>query len=124
MTFDYKGYGRIFVEKEEDIQKVKDKIKELDDFEYGYLPVDLIRVWRGDLDDITYCYKFDELDIDNLCSELFNEGVNCAWVKGESKDCDNHFTLTDMQAFFMYEAGFMSKHDILEEFGLEFLEDE
>lgn len=44
MTFDYKGYGRIFVEKEKDIQKVKDKIKELDDFEYEYLPDDLIRV--------------------------------------------------------------------------------
>lgn len=36
MTFDYKGYGRIFVEKEEDIQKAKDKIKEIDDFEYEY----------------------------------------------------------------------------------------
>lgn len=123
MTFEYKGYGRIFVENEKDIQIVKNKIKELDNFEYEYLPDDLIIVWRGDLDDITYCYKFDKLDIDNLCRELFNCGVKCAWVKGESKDCDNHFLLTDFQAFFMYKAGFMNKHEILEEFGLEFLED-
>lgn len=123
MTFDYKGYGRIFVEKKEDIQKVKNKIKELDDFEYGYLPDDLICVWNGDLDDIVYTYKFDEMNIDNLCAKLKDDGVRAAWVTGRQVEwCDYHNKLSSFQAKLMYNAGFMSKHDILEEFGLEFLE--
>ncbi len=33
MTFTRKGYGRIFVEKEEHIQIVKDEIKDMDESE-------------------------------------------------------------------------------------------
>lgn len=121
MTFDYKGYGRIFVEKKEDIKKVKDKIKELNDFEYEYLPENLICVWSGHLDDLVYNLKFDKLDIDMLCLILQDEGVKCAWVKG---DKDGHDDLTDTQAGLMYFAGFMNKHEILEEFLLDFLEEQ
>lgn len=35
--FPRKGYGRIFVEKEEDIEKVKDIIRKMDEFEFEYL---------------------------------------------------------------------------------------
>ena len=38
--FPRKGYGRIFVEKESDIPIVKEIIRKMDDFEYGYLPED------------------------------------------------------------------------------------
>lgn len=122
MKFEYKEYGRIFVGKEEDIQKVKDKIKEIDDYEYGYMPTDLIIVWNGCLDDLTNVLKFDELDIDNLCEQLQGEGIRCAWVKGvDSMWCEVHTKLTIKQAKLMYDAGFMSEKEILEEFGLGFL---
>ena len=38
----HKGYGRIYVDNQEDIQKVKDIIKELDEFEFGYLPTEYL----------------------------------------------------------------------------------
>lgn len=124
MTFDYKGYGRIFVEKEEDIQRVKDKIKEIDDFEYGYLPNDLICIWQGNLEDLTYTYKFDELDIDYLCERLQEEGINAAWVTGKEAEWGYyHDQLTPSQAKLMYNAGFMNKNEILEEYRLDSLED-
>lgn len=124
MKFIYKGYGRIFVEKEEDIQKVKDKIKEIDNFEYEYLPDNLITVWNKDLNDLTYTYKFDEMNIDNLCEELQKSGIKVAWVRGEEVQYGYyHYLLTSNQAKLMYNAGFMSKHDILEDYDLDFLED-
>lgn len=124
MTFCYKGYGRIFVQKEEDIQKVKNKIKEIDDFEYEYLPDNLITVWNKDLNDLTYTHKFDEMNIDNLCEELQKGGINAAWVRGEEvQNGYYHYLLTPSQAKIMYNAGFMSKHDILEDYDLDFLED-
>ena len=36
MTFSRKGYGRIFVENESDVQKVEDIIRELDEYEFDY----------------------------------------------------------------------------------------
>lgn len=123
MTFDYKGYGRIFVEKEEDIQKVKDKIKEIDDFEYEYLPDDLISVWEGDLNDLVYNWKFDEMDIDDLCERLQMDGVKVAWIVGyDGGILCYHNKISPCQAKLMYKAGFMKKHEILKEFGLDFLE--
>src|SRR5574344_1162266 len=43
--FPRKEYGRIFVEKESDIPIVKEIIRKMDGFEYGYLPEDLIAVF-------------------------------------------------------------------------------
>ena len=36
MTFSRKGYGRIFVEKEEDIEKVEDIMNEIDGLEFDW----------------------------------------------------------------------------------------
>ena len=41
MKFPHKGYGRIYVEKEEDIQKVKDIIKEMDEIVKSIKPIDV-----------------------------------------------------------------------------------
>ena len=48
MKFPHKHYGRIFVENEEDIAALKQIIKEMDDFEYRYLPNDLITVFSDE----------------------------------------------------------------------------
>lgn len=73
-TFTRKWYGRIYVLSESDIDKVKNKIREIDDFEYDYLPEDLIQVydWRVTFE---YTWKFDSLDLDRLTIELWEDGV-------------------------------------------------
>ena len=48
-TFPRKAYGRIFVEKEEDIDKVKEIIRKMDEFEYEYLTNDLITVFSPNI---------------------------------------------------------------------------
>lgn len=42
MTLTRKGWARIYVEKHSDIPPVKDIIREMSEFEFDYLPPDLI----------------------------------------------------------------------------------
>ena len=77
-TFTRKGYGRIIVDSEQSISKVKQIIKEMDAFEYKYLPNDFIVDWDHLLTDpsVVYTHKFDELDINKLTIRCFMEGIN------------------------------------------------
>lgn len=75
MNFERKGYGRIFVQKEEDIQKVKDIIKEMDEFEYEYLPENLIAVFSPENMDAVYTHKFDDLDTNELTRKCWERGI-------------------------------------------------
>lgn len=87
-TFPRKAYGRIFVEKEEDIQKVKDIIRKMDEFEYGYLPTDLITVFSPNIRrfpdhdpkdhlwlDMAYTHKFDTLNLNELQFRCWAAGI-------------------------------------------------
>lgn len=40
--FTYKGYGRIYVKTQEDIQRVENLLKELDEYEFDYYPENLV----------------------------------------------------------------------------------
>lgn len=75
MNFERKGYGRIFVQKEEDIQKVKDIIKEMDEFEYEYLPENLIAVFSPENMGAVYTHKFDGLDTNELTRKCWESGI-------------------------------------------------
>jgi hypothetical protein len=57
MKFPHKGYGRLFVESKEDIAKVKEIIREMDDWEYAYLPDDLIAVFSDENMKSVYTHK-------------------------------------------------------------------
>lgn len=85
-TFPYKGYARIFVEKEEEIQAVRDLIRTIDQFEYDYLPDDLIAVWNSaeitDLVPLAYTHKFDHLDIDILTCLAWKRNIKLFIVVG------------------------------------------
>lgn len=81
MKFPHKGYGRIYVEKEEDIQKVKDIIKEIDEFEYEYIPRDLIAVFKDKIV-TTYTHKFSDLDISVLMEKCWQRGIKMFCVDG------------------------------------------
>jgi len=78
-TMPRKGYGKIFVEKIEDIEKVKQIIREIDAFEYDYLPDDLITNFKGEKE-ASYTGKFDDLDINDLIVRCWNEGIKCFYI--------------------------------------------
>lgn len=80
--FDRKGYGRIYVLREEDIPRVKEIIKEMDEFEYGYLPDDLIARFDSMNVNTTYTYKFDNLDLNELQIRCWQSGILCFVLNG------------------------------------------
>ena len=74
-TFTRKGYGRIYVQNSEDCDKVKEIIKELNEFEYEYLPQRLI-AHISHFPAVVYTGKFDELDLDLLTIVCAARGIN------------------------------------------------
>lgn len=81
--FGRKTYGRIFVKQSADVEKVCEIIRELDEFEYEYMPDEFVAVYDSTNCPVTYGHKF-ELDMDRLRFACFNEAVpvmlvtNCA----------------------------------------------
>lgn len=73
-----KGYGRIYVDTVENIEKVKAIIKEMDEFEYSYLPEKLIAVYT-EYPNVTYTHKFDALDMPKLTATCWRLGIKI-WV--------------------------------------------
>lgn len=100
-TFPRKQYGRIFVEKEEDIEAVKEIIRKMDEFEYDYLPKDLITVFNPNIKsfpkenpkdhfwvDMQYTHKFDSLDLNELQFRCWAAGVKIFCCMGhEEYEC-------------------------------------
>ena len=102
--FPRKGYGRIFVEKESDIPIVKEIIRKMDDFEYRYLPEDLIAVFDPNIKrfpdmlnnpkdhlwlDMRYTHKFDSLNLNELQFRCWSAGVKafCCMDGGKEYEC-------------------------------------
>ena len=98
-TFPRKGYGVIFVEKEEDIPKVKEIIKKMDEFEYSYLPEKLIQVFNPNIRtfpkenpkdylwlDLNHTFKFDSLDLNELQFRCWAAGIKIFCCMGSGKD--------------------------------------
>ena len=82
MQMPRKGYGKIYVEKAEDIEKVKDIIKEMDEYEFThYLPEDLIAVFEDKIN-TTYTHKFDSLDLGVLMENCWKQGIKMFCVDG------------------------------------------
>lgn len=71
-----KGNSRCFVFSYEDIQKVYDTIKEIDEFEFEYIPEDWVTIWDGKGYDSSMVYngKFD-IDVPRLIDECGKKGV-------------------------------------------------
>lgn len=95
-TFSRKGYGRIFCNKEEDVPKIREIIERMDDFEYEYLPDELITVYRPEKNTkvfsdgskhyyipLEYTHKFDSLDLNELQMRCMLEGIQMfCWIGG------------------------------------------
>ncbi len=74
----HKGYGRIYVDTQENIEKVKCIIKEMDDYEFEYMPKDLIAVYT-EYPRTCYIGKFSDLDMDKLTAKCWAHGIK-VWV--------------------------------------------
>ncbi len=73
-AFTRKGFGRIYVENESLIENVKNIIKELDEFEFDYLPNDLIAPFT-EYPKLVYIHKFDGLCMNKLTSVCWIRGI-------------------------------------------------
>ena len=99
MIFERKGYGRIFVEKEEDVQKVEDIIKEFDEHEFEhYYPTGnyvggnnerLVTTFSEENYKSIYVGKFDDMDISKVLKKAWSQGIHCFAVFGKCNQYDN-----------------------------------
>ncbi len=72
-TFTRKGYGRIYVRNDKDIELVNRIIKAIDEFEHSYLPPDFITNFN-EYPKVIYTHKFDSLDLELLSVRCFAAG--------------------------------------------------
>jgi len=79
MRFKRKGYGRIYTDLKENITKIREIIRIMDEYEYDYLPGDLIAVYEGH-DEPVYNGKFYDLDLDALLERCQRESIPCRVV--------------------------------------------
>ena len=73
-----KRYAAIYVKDAADIEKVKEIIKEMDDYEFDYLPSDLIMPF-SEYPRVAYTHKFYDLDMDALTAICWSRGI-MIWV--------------------------------------------
>jgi hypothetical protein len=79
--FDYKGKGRIFTDSEENVSKIREIIRGIDEDEYEYyLPADLVAVYQGQIETV-YTGKFDSFELSGLLERCRQEGIPCRVVK-------------------------------------------
>jgi hypothetical protein len=74
-----KHEARIYTNKQENIEKIKEIIKEIDEFEYEYLPNDLITVFNGKIDYV-YNGKFYDIDMDELMKRCWENSIYVFYV--------------------------------------------
>lgn len=74
VTFTRKGYGRIYTSKPEDTEKVLEIIREIDEFESGYLPSGFIAPF-SEYPKLLYTHKFCDLDINKLTAVCWSRGI-------------------------------------------------
>lgn len=70
----HKGYGRIYVSNKKDIERVKEIIKKIDEFEYHYIPEDFIAEF-SEFPNLKYTHKFSDLDLDVLEAMCFINNI-------------------------------------------------
>ena len=72
--FPRKGLGRIYVQHEDDIDKVREIVKELDENEFYYLPDDFVTT-VDQYPRLVFVGKFDDMPIEALTAECWKRGV-------------------------------------------------
>lgn len=96
-TFTRKGYGRIYVADPSKVEEVKQIIRNMDEFEFAYLPKDMVAPF-SEYPRVCYTSKFDDLDLHELTARCFSQGIYI-WC------CDNGHEEWMESAFPQPEAG-------------------
>jgi hypothetical protein len=124
--FDEKQYGRIYTNREGNVQKIKDIIKDMDEFEYGYITENLISVFAGKFDAV-YNGKFDQLDLDELIQRCNKQNITCGIIKAH-EDYATMFNnlIADKESIDkcirnFYETGFWTRDQVLRHYNLDYL---
>lgn len=86
-TFTHKGYGRIYVDKKENIEKIHTIIKHMDAFEYEYLPKALIATF-DEYPKVVYTHKFSDLDLNVLTATCWKNGIHIWTYDTGTNDVD------------------------------------
>ena len=79
--FERKTYGRIWVPNPEDLPRVHNIIKKLDEFEFSYMPAGFVAAYADDIEDVIYGHKF-ELSISKLTQACWDAGIFITCVTG------------------------------------------
>ena len=95
MNFTHKGYGRIYVEHTYQIALVSDIIRQMNDYEHGYLPKDLITTFDK-FPEVVYVHKFDDLDLNELTAVCWYKGIRI-WAFDSGHNERAHFDLSKYQ---------------------------
>lgn len=93
MKFERKGYGRIFVDKQEDVEKIKEIMWEIDPHEMEwYYPSgnyvgssgdELVTVFTPENYRSVYVGKFDDMDMTRVLEKAWEKGIHCFVVFGK-----------------------------------------
>lgn len=88
----HKGYARIFVQKEEDVEIVNNVLDSMDEFEASYRPKNLVTTFKGKgCIPLIYNGKYSDLDMDfakALCAE---KGIFILIYKTSDYDQDTDY---------------------------------
>jgi len=73
-TLSRKGYGRIYVQDQAQIEQVRNIIQEMSPYEFGYLPDNLITT-IDQFPEVVYTHKFCDLCMDHLTILCWDAGI-------------------------------------------------
>lgn len=98
MLFNRKGYGRIFVEKEDDVTALENIMREIDPYEFdGYYPTGnysggsgqrLVTTFSDKNFHSIYVGKFDDMDMTQVLKAAWDKGIHCFAVFGKCNEFD------------------------------------
>ena len=78
-TMTRKGYGRIYVQKDDAILAVEGILRDLDEYEFdGYYPKGLVAHFSK-YPEVIYLYKFDDICMNQLTAICWKKGI-AIWV--------------------------------------------
>ena len=84
-----KTWGRIFVREEEDVARLIELLRTIDEYEVdGYLGDDIVEVWGGDFD-LVYTHKF-EMDIDQIHAIAWMNNIDVWCITGRREGYSPH----------------------------------
>lgn len=83
ITLPYKGYGRIYCETA-DVATVEAIIKELDEYEFDYMPKGMVAPFSN-YPSVIYTHKFSDMDMNQLTAICWKRGIKI-WVFDAGRD--------------------------------------